>query len=179
MVKTLYLIRHAEPQVMDGKKGSLSHRGRVQATNLARRLRQGTSCPVHAAVVLHAEAARCRETANILATQLSIRAVAAPLRFRHADRLRMKDMQSKYSSYLANYARLGIEAPSAFVHRLLGMVNDRHEEPVLIVANEVNIRAALQILAGTAYNAPVCHACCYKITLDGTESVGIERIGDE
>lgn len=175
MSKSIYLIRHAEPEIIDGKKGPLSDLGRTQAVSLACQLQKAGVCD-STAVILHAEAERCRQTATIMAERLSIRSTSAPLRFKHASRLQAKEIQSKYSSYLADYARLGIEAPSIFVRRLLSIADKQYEEQVLIVANEVNIRVTLQILAGTAYNAPVSHAACYRILLDGAEPADVERV---
>src|SRR5690606_24333098 len=96
MAKTIFLIRHAEPRVRNGRKQSLTKKGGEQAGALANIL--ATELEGQSDITIyHSPVARCQETATILGEKLGFHTTEAPLRLRGADSLNLQEAQSKMS----------------------------------------------------------------------------------
>lgn len=176
MGKIIYISRHAQPVVLNGQKTGLSVVGQRQAKALAKALRLAIPT-TNRITVVSSTSQRNKETAESLGEQFSVTPMTANIRFEHADRLVVTDVQSKYTTYTKNHRSLGIESPEAYTRRLLDLVQSLKADVVIVVANEVNIRVVLQILGGETYNKPIRHASCYRLLLDDSQKAAkIERI---
>ncbi len=175
MSSTIFLLRHAQPMVNSGRKGGLTPAGAKQARQVAQILREAIPATTDI-TLLHAPSQRCRETAEVVQAALHVPAQEAALRFRGADALAMPDVGSKYTAYMEQYNRLGIESPNAYTKRFLKLVAQRQTQYVVAVCNEVNIRVVLQILGDNTYNTAIAHAACYRIDNVGRQQAAIERI---
>lgn len=161
MTKTIYLVRHAEPIVKNGRKHSLTHRGREQATRLACAIAQdleGRNTSIH-----HSPVIRCIETAQIIADELGLPAIEAPLRLKGADNLTIREAQSKLSQYLESYEKLSIEPPSVFASRIAEYIRGQQEEVLILVGNEVPLRLLLNHFTEAGFNKAFEHGSYIKI----------------
>lgn len=179
MGKSVYLLRHAEPKIDNGIKGSLSDRGAQQAIEVGRKLAQYIPGN-EAAMVITSPSLRCRESARLIAERLDIVARQLPLRLKNADSLSTNDVQSKYSAYLASYKILGVESPDAYARRFAGIVQDLNASVVIAVCNEVNMRIVLQFFGGKQYNIPIAHTQVFRLVFtSGSGHASVEGIYNE
>lgn len=170
MKKAIYLVRHAEPRIENGKKQGLTKEGRSQAARaaktLAAELGSKSSVSIH-----HSPVTRCQETAHIIGEQLGLPIKEAPLRLKNGDNLAIRDTQSKLSQYLAHYEHLGVESPEAFTKRILRYTRRQQSDTLILIGNEVPLRLLLQYIAKTGYTITIKHGGCHKIIIDGTTSM--------
>jgi len=163
MSRIVFIARHAEPERKGGTKMGLSQAGLLQAEALALLLQKNMSS-MTSVDILCSPLERCVETAVAIAQQLAVSHKTAPLRFLGAEKLTISDVQSKYTTYMRNYRRLGIESPDEYARRFAQLVQDEPADAVIAVGNEVTMRVLLQILGGNTYNTRIRHAQCYKLT---------------
>ena len=176
MSSTIFLARHAEPIQIDRAKKGLSVLGRHQASELAQSL-QACIGPYQSVSIICSPLPRCIETASVISDILAMPYRVAPLRLHHAERLKVDDMQSKYTTYIRNYKLLKIEPPNAYAQRFKRLVQNEPTDFIVAVGNEVTMRILLQILGGDTYNKPIMHTQCYKVVLtEGLKHATIERV---
>ncbi len=174
MSKIIYLIRHAEPLVHNNAKLGLSLTGITQAAIVGRTLAsniQTKDCKVYFATVK-----RCEQTADIIAGMLDIKKDLANIRFKGVEHLKMTNVKSKYSTYIQNYQRLGIENPKVYLERMFDFFRSRPEGTSIVISNYVNMRLLLQELGSDDYSR-ISHADCFEILLhDNTKKGTIRKI---
>lgn len=176
MSRTVFIARHAEPELAGDTKLGLSGTGRRQAEALALLL-QKNALAVTSVSILCSPLERCAETAAAIARKLTASHRTAPLRFLGAEKLTISDVQSKYTTYMRNYRRLGIESPDEYARRFVQLIRDDPAEAVIVIGNEVTMRVLLQILGGNTYNTRIRHAQCYKLTFSKElRDATIERV---
>lgn len=173
MTKTIYLIRHAEPRIEAGKKGSLTEKGQRQAHELAMILAPELQS-LSDKLILYAPVARCHETAAILGKKLGASVIQAPLRLEGADKLALKEAQSKMSQYLASYKEQSIESPDNYGKRMVGYIHNQLSDVVIIVGNEVPLRLLLRFIMGED-TTTLAHAGCIKVTLPDKQFSEIQK----
>lgn len=161
MTKTIYLARHAEPLVKNGRKHSLTNKGREQAKRLASAIMEDLrekNASIH-----HSPVIRCIETAQIIGDKLDVPAIEAPLRLKGADSLVIRETQSKLSQYLENYQKLSIETPSEFASRIAEYIHRQQDETLILVGNEVPLRLLLHHFNGAGFDTAFEHGSYIKI----------------
>ena len=140
--KKIYLIRHGEPIVQDGKKFGLSTTGISQVAK-----RAGIVDKETIGVILTSPSLRCVETAEILShlSQRKPRVIIEKIRLLNADNINMHGIQSKYSFYMNNFKKYEIESPNDYIDRFKKIVMEYPQQNILIVANEVSILLLMKL----------------------------------
>jgi broad specificity phosphatase PhoE len=165
MTKILYIIRHAEPTIRNGRKGGLSNHGKLQAARLSKKLLvklQGSQ-----AVVFCSRVARSQQTACIIAGELHCSLRQADLRFKGVEQLSgVSDIGSKYHYYKRQYKALQIESPEAYTKRVCELVLNTPTNVVMLVGHEVSNRVLLEQLGAMNAKPNVTHAACFRVILN-------------
>jgi len=169
MSKTVFLLRHAEPKVLNGKRGGLTENGELQAKLAGNSLQsQDLFGNLH---VLYSPVLRCEETASIIAKLCDSSLSVGKFRLKGAARLLVPNGESKYSIYLKSFKKLGIESPIDYSIRVLKLIEKNKADNVIIVMNEVGMRILLQKIGGRQYNRHISYAECFKLSIDNTKGI--------
>jgi broad specificity phosphatase PhoE len=172
MSKLIYLVRHAQPNIINGVKQGLSIKGLEQAKNISKKL--ATKIDTQGCDIYFAPVSRCHQTADIIGDSLGISNSPANIRFKGIDLLKKSDIQSKFSTYIDNYERLGVESPSDYIERVLEFLQATSNSTVVVVGNYVNMRLLLQFISGKSYES-IEHASCFEIVLHDNVKKGTIR----
>lgn len=163
--RIVYLVRHGEPIIVNGVKEGLSPKGVNQALRVVKQL-QAKPNMSSGVVIGFSPVLRCRETADCIAEKLHATCEAMPLRLANADRLIVREYQSKYKEYLRSHARFGIESPDMYGERIYSYLNELPGSgPIILIANEVPIRLLLQYLKKTSYTNTITHGSVVELSV--------------
>lgn len=162
MARTIFLLRHAEPEVINGERHGLTSNGKRQALAVATKLAEAIHTDVSASTI-YSPVERCEQTALVIGKTLQLEPTSAPLRFLGIERLKNDGISSKYSQYMERFSVLGIESPHQYAIRFTEIIKTDPHVVLVVVANEVNIRVLLQHFNGKPYNKGVDYAACFKI----------------
>ncbi len=176
MPKTIILIRHAEPLVVNGERNGITQEGERATRKLSQKIEDSLST-LNAVAIIYSPVKRCAHTARLLSDALAVNAKEAPLRFLHIENMKKNDTESKYTQYISSYQQLGIESPEAYIERFLKLVRKNESQAIIVVANEVNIRILLQHFSKKPYNKVVSYTSCFMVNnIDDEKATTIQEV---
>jgi broad specificity phosphatase PhoE len=137
-MKRLILVRHGQttPDKTNLNRG-LSPHGIIQVKALSLRLQLLIIKPT---IIIHSPTQRAKQTAQIIAKQLSIRTKTANLRLKNVGNLQPGNIRPA-QAYLSLNQYGNIESPPELVNRWLKIFNSINHTTIIAISHEASLEA--------------------------------------